>query len=76
MQKRKKTIVSPRMYECSKLMLAIVLGPYEKEANIEKRKNENHRCVFLGMYECSKFLLAIVLRPPETKSCNYYVGVQ
>jgi hypothetical protein len=54
------------MYECSNLLLAILLGPYEKEElNIEKR-NENHRCVFLGMYECSKFLLAIVLGPPKT----------
>jgi hypothetical protein len=43
------------MYERSKLLLAMVLGPYKKE--------EEGIFVFLGMYECSKLLLVKVLGP-------------
>jgi hypothetical protein len=55
------------MYECSKLLLATVLGPYRKEAaGIEKRNNEKHMFVLVGMHECSNLLLAMVLGPPKT----------
>jgi hypothetical protein len=53
-------------YECSTLLLAMELGPYEKETGIEKRNNEKHIFVFLGAYACSKLLLAMVLGPPKT----------
>ena len=54
-EEEKHMFVFVRMYERSKLLLAMVLGPYKKE--------EEGIFFFLGMYECSKLLLAKVLGP-------------